>query len=550
MKREFLLLFLVSLASASLLWQFSADAPVSAKPVANAGMLIVASDDGNIYALDPASGQQRWKTFVGKEPNEVFIFDNSLVASINEGKVVKLDKDGKITWTLNLNVTQYNVSYVYGASANQKNIFITANNGVYSIEKNGSVRSKLVSFNNSIVAPPTAGTDFVIYGKGSDLYKVKENGQIEWTSSLEAGSFWSSRPVIDGGIVYVGALDGMMHAYAVMGGNEVWQARTRGWVLSTPLVRSGVVYFGSNDGSVYAVDAGSGEMMWQAQTSLAVETGPELGIMGGREVVFLGGSDTSAYAIDTTNGEIVWKGSTGGSVGNPLFYQNSVIFGSQDQRVYAYSTERACSITNPMEGDLIGQKEVEVRGKYVSEAGGATVMVDINGAGWEDAIANDTDWEYYIDPKQKFVSGINTISCKVSDSSGEESGESFTTVAITHDPTTPLSKLFITLSPDRIEGKPFTVYVNDGDDGSPVERFTLSVDGQTYNGSNFINITMPNAGNYLIAVKKIGFEDATNSITVNASGINPLYLAGAAILIIIIVWQVWARFLKQRFSKK
>jgi len=104
MKMKLLVLLLVSLSlsSASLLWQFSTDGAVSAKPVVQQGLLIVASDDGHIYGLDPASGAMRWKTFVGKSPNEAFIFDNAIFTSTTEGNLTRLDQAGRIIWTLDL----------------------------------------------------------------------------------------------------------------------------------------------------------------------------------------------------------------------------------------------------------------------------------------------------------------------------------------------------------------------------------------------------------------------------------------------------------------
>ena len=549
MKKIVLLLLLVSLSFSSLLWQLAADGAISSKPTVYQGMIIAASDDGNIYAIDPNLGTRRWKAVVGKEPNEVFVFDNAIITSTTAGKITRLDRDGKPVWVANLNVTSYNVSYVYGASANTKEIFVSANNGIYIIEKNGSVRTKLVSFNSSIVTAPAAGPDYVIYGTGNQLLKVRETGLVEWNAKLDEGSFWTSRPVIDSVTVYIGALDNKMHAYLITGGTELWQSRTRSWIMSTPLVKEGIVYFGSNDGGIYAAYSDSGTKRWDAQTPLAIQSDPEAGFIGGKEAIFIGGSDKSAYAIDRETGEIVWKGTTAGAVGSPLFYQNLVIFGSQDKNLYAYSTERACSITAPHEADVLGLKEVVVSGKYVSESGGASVWININGAGWEQSNTSNVDWVYYLNPKLKLNPGLNIISCKVVDASGEETGEAFTSVAVTHDPNIPLSNFVVTVSPAILEGDPFTIYVNDGDDGSPVDRFTLNVDGKNQTGNKNVTLKIPQPGSYKVTVRKIGFNDAAVTVNVNAKGVSPIFLVVGVILILIILWYVWTRFLGQRFTK-
>ncbi len=550
MRNALFLLLLLGLTNASLVWQYTTDGAVSIKPIIYQNAIVVASDDGTVYGLDPSTGVRRWQTTVGKVPNELLLADNSIYLTTSAGKVVKLGLNGVKEWETNLNVSDYNVTRIFGASLNAKEIFVTANNGVYIIQKDGTIGSRILFVNDTVLSPPTAGTDYVLYGNGRELVRQSESGNIMWRAALPEGSFWLSRPVVEGNIIYVGALDDKMHAFYITNGVEVWGTRTRNWVVSTPLVKSGVVYFGSNDGGVYAVDAGDGNVRWSAQTQLAVQSQPEYGIMGGREVVFAGGTDKSIYAISTESGEIVWKGSSTAAAGSPIFHQNKVIFGSGDGKVYAYSTERACSITNPHEGDVIGFKELVVSGNHVSEAGGATVLMQINQNDWVQADTSDVDWVYYIDPRAQLVTGLNTISCQVSDAGGSESGTAFTTVTFNHDSQAPLSELVVTLSPDIIEGRSFTIYVNDADDGSPVDRFNLTYAGKSYQSDKNFTMKIDAAGTYPITVRKIGFNDANIQVTVNASGVNPLYIAGGVLLIVIIIWQVWTRFLKQKFAAR
>ncbi|NYZ74562.1 PQQ-binding-like beta-propeller repeat protein [Candidatus Micrarchaeota archaeon] len=550
MKKPILLLLLLSLSYASLLWQYSTDGPVTTKPVVYQNAIITASDDGNIYAIDPATGNKKWQARAGKEPNEVFVFDGGVVASTTAGKVVKIGSTGNVIWELNLNVTDYNVSYIYGAAANLNYIFVTANNGVYSINKNGTVRAKIATYNASGVTAPLAGTDYVAYGKGNEFIKSTETGQVQWRTSLSEGSFWLSRPVLEGGVIYIGALDNKIHAYVASNGLEMWSARARNWVVGSPLVLSGAVYFGSNDGGVYAVDSGSGVVKWVARTALAVQSQPEAGMMGGQEVIFIGSTDKSVYAISQDTGDIIWKGGSEGSVASPLFYQSEIVFGAADGKISAYSTERACSITTPGEAEVVGLKEVIVSGRYASEAGDAKVMIQVNGGDWLEANASESGWVYYLNPKTSLNAGLNTISCKIVDAGGEEVGPTFTTVAINHDPSMALSNLVITVSPAILEDTAFTVYVNDADDGSPVDRFKLTVAGKEYSGDKNVTVTISEPGDYDVAISKMGFNDASKKVTVNASGVNPLFVILGVLLIAVVLSQVWSRFLSKRFAKK
>lgn len=551
MKTAFLLLALVSLSFASLLWQFGTDGAISAKPLVYQNLVVVASDDGNVYALDPASGTKRWEASVGGTPLEPVMADNAIYVAVAEGKVTKIGSNGVVQWTTDLtSVSKENVSRVYGIDVSPNTIFLTANNGVYSLEKGGAVRSKLMEFNDSTLTAPVADSDYFIFGAEDELIRMSTTGQVKWRTGVEEGPFWISRPVIDGGAVYIGALDSRMHAFSVTNGLELWDMRADSWVTGTPLVKDGTVYYGSNDGLTYAVETGNGYLKWTAPTQLAVISQPEAGIMGGGEVVFVGGTDRNIYAMSRESGEILWKGSASGAVGSPLFYQNKVIFGSSDGKVYAYSTERACSITNPLEGDEIGLKELEVRGKYVSESGNARVMVRVNTGEWVDAETDDVDWVYYVDPSTSLVSGLNAISCQVADAGGSEIGPTYTTVAITHDPSTPLSDLVVSVSPSIVEGEPFTVYVNDGDDGAPVDRFSISFDSVSSQSDKNYTTTINEAGSYEVTVEKIGFNPATVKITVNTSGISPLYLGVGAVLLLASIYVIWTKLLSKRFAKK
>lgn len=551
MRHALLLLLVLALSNASLVWQYSTDGAVNGKPVIYQGAVVVASDDGTVYGLDPATGVRRWQTSVGKKPNDLVLADNAIYVSTTGGKVSKLGLNGVKEWEANLNATPHNVTRIFGMGVSGKAVYVTANNGVYIIEKTGTIKSKLVNFNETVLTPPYVGADYVLFGKESELYKVGESGTVAWKAKLAEGSFWLSKPVVEGNVVYIGALDDKMHAYYVANGAELWDARTRNWVVSTPLVKNGIVYFGSNDGNIYSLDAGDGNARWAAQTQLAVQSQPESGIMGGLEVVFAGGTDKSIYAISTETGEIVWKGSSTAAAGSPLFYQNKVIFGSDDGKVYAYSTERACSITNPHEADLVGFKELVVSGKHVSESGGASVLVQINSGEWMQANMSDVDWVYYVNPKTMLLPGLNVISCQVSDAGGSEIGPTFTMVTINHDPTTPLSNLVVTLPPDIIEGRNFTVYVNDADDGSPVDRFNISFSGSAPSkASKNYTTVIATPGEYNVTVKKIGFNDATVKFNVNASGVNPLYIVAGVLLIVIVIYQVWNKVLKARFAVK
>jgi len=537
MRKAFLFILLLSFSYASLVWEYTTGGPVSLKPVTYSSMIVAASDDGKIYALDPTTGLKKWQTTLGGEPTDILVFGNTVVVSTTTAKIVKISNAGTILTTVDL--AAQNATRIYGMSANQKEIFVTASNGVYRIDQSFNLK-KLQDFTETIVGLPAAGIDYVIYGKGNQLTKLTENGVVSWSIEIEDGSFWTSRPIIDNGVVYVGALDNRMHAYVVNNGLEIWSSLIGNWIMGSPYLENGMLYFGATDGNVYAMSTGSGNVNWEAETQLAVETTPESGTMGGMEVVFIGSSDKGIYAITKNDGEIIWKTIIGGAVGNPLFYYDKIIFGAYDGTISAYNTERACSITNPLEGDMVGLKELSVSGGYVAGTN-PRVMISINNGQWKDTQIEDDGWVYYLNPKEELNVGLNTISCMVVDAYGQESGERYTTIAMNHDPTIALSDFIVTISQNIVEGSEFTIFVNDGEDGTPVDRVNITINGESQIVDKTLNVTIPTAGEYSLIVHKIGFNDANRKVYVNTQGVSPLVLVIAGVIIVFLLWQIWKR---------
>lgn len=531
-------LLLCATAFPSQVWHENLNGEVTTKPFIFSNGLLVAASDGSVFLLNPLNGGSIWKAAVNGAPLQPVEFQGRVAVATSNGKIALINDAGAIERQVSL--ANFNVSYIYGIDASPSRLFVASDKGIFYLGTGNTSAAYLYKSNN-IASPPTISGTSVLFGEGRELVKLDENGAVEWRRDV--GGIWNARPVVDGQTVYVGGLDNRLHALTLAGGLEKWYVETGSWVISTPLVKGGVVYFGSNDGEVYAVDQADGSLKWATQTPLAVETTPEPGSLGGKQVIFVGSTANSIYAIELTNGSVIWKGSAQGWVSDPFYYQNTVIFGSRDKGVYSYSTERACSILTPKEGDIVGYKEVKVSGNAVSSGGSKSAYVRVNNGNWQQANLSEDSWAYYLNPATDLNTGINTIQCKVSDSMGEESG-TFTEVDIARDASVPLSSLVVTVSGSMLEGEPFTVYVNDGQDGSPVERFTASIEGKDYFSSDSVNITA-SAGSHTLAVKKMGYEDAALQVDVGSKGVSPIVIGAGVLVVLFLGWLVFTKVLKR-----
>lgn len=537
MKKFFFFLALFcSISFSSLVWQTGTGGAVSTKPVVFSNGIVIASNDGSVVMLNPTTGGKTWKTTLHGTPVQPVLLQSWVVVGTTKGNIAFIKPDGTVERELNFSAN--NVTYLFGIDSSSTKIFATTDKGLFAIGTGGTNVTSIYNSTNLKTAPTVSGTS-VFFGEGEDLVKISEKGTVEWRQNV--GGVWLSRPAVDGQSVYVGGLDNKLHALTLSGGAERWTFATGNWVLSSPYVKNGIVYFGSNDGNVYAVQ-NDGRMLWSAKTPLAIETKPEPGMLGGKQVIFIGSTSNAVYAIEIENGGIVWKGSSGGWAADPLYFNKRVIFGSQDKNANSYSTERACSIVNPRDGEVVGLKEIKVMGNAVSESGSPTVYVSVNDQDMQQANISNESWVYYLDPSI-MNSGLNSISCKVSDSGGEESG-SLTKVEIIRDPSANLSKLVVATSGSLLDGEPFSIHVNDGDDGSPVERFNVTLDGNSFEGSGSINVTM-SSGAYTMVVKKTGFSDSSQTVTVASTGLSPLYIGLAVVAILVAAWFIYKKVLKR-----
>ncbi len=203
------LLLVVSLACSSLLWQVDIRGEPTTQPVLFQDNFVVASSDGNIYAINPITGSYAWKTNIGATA-DITEFGGKIIALTRSGSVSAIDKNGRVVWTVDLTKINATVAPAefYGFGKNSKNIFATTNTGVYRIGEN---TASLLYAINDTYGKPAADESFVIITAGKNITKIDMNGKPAWSKPMDA-KIWMSTPVISNDIIYFGALDNKLHA--------------------------------------------------------------------------------------------------------------------------------------------------------------------------------------------------------------------------------------------------------------------------------------------------------------------------------------------------
>jgi len=137
---------------------------------------------------------------------------------------------------------------------------------------------------------------------------LPERLSTAWT--FQAAGGFESTAAIAGGLVYVGSLDGTLHALDLATGSPRWTYPAGQPIKSSPTVAGGLVYVGDEGGTLHAVDAATGKRRWAFQAEAAIVSSAALA--GGR-VVF-GSHDNHVYALGAADGALAWKLSTGSYV--------------------------------------------------------------------------------------------------------------------------------------------------------------------------------------------------------------------------------------------
>jgi len=255
-------LYALDAASGDLKWKFQTGDVVHASPAYADGVVFFGSWDSYFYAVDARTGAEKWRFHGGEDPlihNQVGFQSSPAVVN---GVVYTGCRDS-------------NLYAIDAATGKEKWHF--NNNGSWVISSPAVTRGK------------------VIFGTSdSSLYFVLDAETGKPIARQEGNAYVFSSPSVAGNVVFIGVLNGTLEARDLDSGNLLWEFRTEasrrneGWVLtadrkfnapmtfwsnwregpivaavqqfgvgsifSSPLVIGGVVFFGSTDGNMYALE--------------------------------------------------------------------------------------------------------------------------------------------------------------------------------------------------------------------------------------------------------------------------------------------------------
>lgn len=263
-------------------WSFPTGERIVSSPVWFEGLVIFGSDDGNVYAVDAASGRQRWMHRTGGPvPATPAVASGRVFVPSYDGRLYALDaRSGELQW-----------KYATG--------------GERRFEARG-------------------------------LHGLQPRTQ----TIADPFDVFLSSPVVVQGLVVFGSGDGKLHAVDAISGEARWTFTTGDVVHASPAYADGVLYVGSWDSRFYAIDVASGRERWRFQAGQDPLMHNQVGFQGSAAVagdlVYVGGRDSKLYALDAKTGAQRWVFATGASwvISSPAVARGRVIFATSDSSLF------------------------------------------------------------------------------------------------------------------------------------------------------------------------------------------------------------------------
>lgn len=531
-------LIFVNIFFASQLWVNVLDDESATKPEIFNNQLIITTNTGNVYSINPLNGAKFWNFVAPKKPVDLIVNNNMIMVGSNTGEVSALSASGAILWRVNLKTNA--VNELYSIMPTDHGIFVATDKGIYLLDKSGNIRSTLLN-RSGIWGKIATKADYAIVGNKNELIKINEAGNILWTNNKikEASPF---RATINNNYAFLSDLNGNIYKISLDSGAIIWQKKMARWVGTNIIVYQDNVIFADTDGAIYSLDYADGSQKWKIDTGASIFGTAEEGTVGDKKAAFFGTSGSGIIAVNVESGELVWKGVDGANTKNPRFFQGKIYFSTEEKTEYAFTTDKACAITSPKEGSNVDKRELKVEGRYIS-SGSSGIEFRINDNEWQTASIDGNRWFGFVDPQTQFNSGLNTIYCRPQ---GEESTR-YSSAGIIYDENSQKGDLVYTVEPREPKvGQNVLIKINDAKEGFELEKVIVKVDGKESEVNKNITIKAPDKDKVQIEISKIGYNPVTTTINVKSDKVDPILLLVGAMCILFLGFVVYQKVIKKK----
>lgn len=298
-------------------WAFKTRDAIEGAPAVVNGVVYVASLDKHLYAIELATGKEKWKVKLGPMKSSPSVKGDRVYLGDLDGKFYCVSiADRKVVWTFDTEgeidaaANFHGNNIIFGC--HDSNLYCLSPEGkkLWATKVDGPINAAAAVVGDRTFA--TGCSDGILHV--IDATNGKELGVID----LEGQSV--SAAAVVGDRVFSSMVSNQVVAADLKTMKKLWafEAPKRQQPFhSSPAVSQGLVVAGSRDRKVYALDAGTGAEKWNFPTEGQVDASPV--IVGDRVYVGTLSNDGKFYVLDLKTGkkvqEIELDSAVSGSVG-------------------------------------------------------------------------------------------------------------------------------------------------------------------------------------------------------------------------------------------
>jgi outer membrane protein assembly factor BamB len=268
----------------ALRWQFETRDQIFVAPVIAGNIVLQLSEDGYLYALDIATGAERWRAETGHDLIETDSVESTYVTA---------DDD---------------TAYISDTRGRLRAIDVATGETLW---RRQTAPPQAEDFSYSPVFPPPTVVDGVVYV--DDI--VKNNGVVYALDAATGEELWEVEtapmesfplPVVDG-VVFVTDINGDLWFIDAATGEPRARYRSGESLVAAPVVGEGMAFLALKGGRIDAIQPDSGERQWSAQLPSETENVEFPFIVSIADGVLFVRFTGQLLALDASNGQILWE---------------------------------------------------------------------------------------------------------------------------------------------------------------------------------------------------------------------------------------------------
>jgi len=298
--------YAVDLESGAQKWKFETKVRVTSSPAVSNGTVYFGSYDGNFYAVDAVSGQLKWKFQTGGErrfagrhihgiqpvaetmpdPFDFYlssptVWNGAVYFGSGDGNVYALDTaSGKLKWKFHTG----DVVHASPAIADGKLFIGSWDSFFYALDaSNGKEKWRFKTgedheiYNQVGIQSSAAVMDGVVYFgcRDSNFYALDAaTGQKKWAFNNKGSWVITSPAVADGKVYFATSDTALFYALDAKSGAQLFSLKFKWPMFSSPAIAGDLLYMGTHEGKLMAIDLKNQKVAWEFQTDASRQYGP------------------------------------------------------------------------------------------------------------------------------------------------------------------------------------------------------------------------------------------------------------------------------------